>query len=76
MAVVSLLCRIFKPRRWQTVVLWSIVVICNLNFVLGFILELFRCKPLRVPWIARSVMEQQCWDQWVYIKYCLYAAGE
>lgn len=74
MAVVSLLCRLFKPKRWHRILLWSVAIISNINFIFGFVLQLFRCKPLRVPWDA-GVDDDQCWDQWLYIKYCLYAAG-
>lgn len=77
MAVVSLLCRLFKPKRWHQVMLWAIAVICVANFVVGSVVFLFRCRPLRLPWDdGASSSAGECWDPWVYINYMLYAAGK
>lgn len=75
MAVVSLLCRLFKPPPWHKAVLWTIAIVCNANYLFGFVLALFRCWPLRKPWDVGDERPTECWDPWVYIRYFFYAAG-
>lgn len=76
MAVVSLLCRLFKPRRWHKIFLWASAILCTVNFVLVSVLTLFWCRPFKVPWDRVDAGQNECRNTWVYVKFCLYASGE
>lgn len=78
MAVANLMCRLFKPPGWQKVLLWSVAVMCNLNFALTVVMKLARCRPFLAPWNwdGGKVERTECGDYQPYLMYFLYAAGE
>lgn len=78
MAVANLMCRLFKPPTWQKALLWSIAVLCNVNFALTVVMKLARCTPFLAPWKWDGGIkeETQCGDYQPYLNYFLYTAGE
>lgn len=71
MAVVSLLCRLFKPLRYQKVILWILAILCVLNFGIVSVLDFLRCEPRRALWEV-TLTDAKCLDPWIYINFCYY----
>lgn len=75
LAVVSLLCRIFKPCRAHKILLWTAAVLCLVNFTAVILLAWLPCRPIEAGWDI-SITEKKCLDPWVYVKFCYYASSK
>ncbi|KAI1881562.1 hypothetical protein JX265_000388 [Neoarthrinium moseri] len=73
-AIVVLLCRLLNPRPWHRALLWSLAVICTINFVLAALFGMISCDPPRATWDV-SITVKQCWDPWVLMDFFFYAAS-
>lgn len=73
LAVVGLICRVFKPDRWHRIVLWFIGILCTLNFIVVCMVGLLQCQPIQAQWDL-TIKGAKCIDplQWVHYNY--YAA--
>ncbi|KAG8157009.1 hypothetical protein KVR01_013231 [Diaporthe batatas] len=72
LTVVSLLTRVFKPGQLHQAILWSMAIICVINFAVAILL-IWLISP-DTPSGDTSHTAKGMVDSWAYVKFCYFAA--